>query len=596
MRKERGYKIVALGLAAIIGFTSMPFTTHAEEYHTELKDNILAATKMMESIFEKQYQAAEKEVKETILEKEYDYTMTMESFYDNGNPFLEVDYLDLLITYTAIKEYCNQTGKGTGVGLAGPGYLTIQYKDVAVEEEMPVLTESYEETEVKGIYKRVGNQVIQEETTIGEYTLLDQTEGTYILTGEKQIEPKKRKLYYGEVTITYVGNDYLYQYFGVTEKEVEKIRERKEKRFRGDVNETALQQSVFVALPQDIELPEEVTALMENLMQNGEEYQKVLLANAISLLGKVPYQWGGKASHAGYHTDWWLFDRDGQQKGLDCSGFVQWVYMTSGYEKEITDKLTSTQEIMTLEDTTYEELEPGDIGLLNQGETTNHTGIYLGNGYFVHCSSSEKTVVISQFPFQYFKKIEKNGENVLHKGNESHNKYSERDKIADLEAETNGNPEDENQSAETIENNSGPTAADWFGNWEEQKEQPSQEDILLLAQLIVNEAGGQGYNGKVAVGEVVINRMKAYTQNIREVIYAPHQFSNNEKLASITPDEESLSIAKMLLEGTLSILGNENVLFFRNPMVTSGIDPQDEVNWGEHIWFTSINDHAFYTK
>lgn len=591
MRKGKGYKITAFLLTALLAFNSIQMPTHAEEYHTELKDNIMAATQMIETVFEKQYEEAEKKVKETILEKNYDYAMTMETFYDNGNPFQNVDYLELISIYAAIKEYCNQTGKGTGVGLAGCDYLTIQYKDMEMEESIPVLTESYEETEVKGIYKRAGNEVINKATTVGEYTLLDETEGTYILTGEKQVHPKKKTTYYGNVTVTYVGNEYLYEYFGVTEDEIENIREKKEPLFRGEVTETVLQQSVFVALPQDITLPDEVATIIENVMQSGEAYQKTLLTTAISLLGKVPYQWGGKASHEGYNTDWWLFDTDGQQKGLDCSGFVQWVYMTAGYDKEITDKMTSTNEIMGFEDTTYEELEPGDIGLLNLGETTNHTGIYIGDGYFIHCSSSAKTVIISQFPFKFFKKIEKNYENALHNAEKGFNKYSEGVKISDFESESAADTEI--PYPETVEDDLEPEVKETEGNV---VTQPSQEDILLLAQLIVNEAGGQGYNGKVAVGEVVINRMKAYTQNMREVIYAPNQFSNNERLVSITPDEESLSIAKMLLEGTISILNNENVLFFRNPMITSGIEPQDSVNWGEHTWFTSINDHAFYTK
>ncbi len=51
-------------------------------------------------------------------------------------------------------------------------------------------------------------------------------------------------------------------------------------------------------------------------------------------------------------------------------------------------------------------------------------------------------------------------------------------------------------------------------------------ETVLLAALIQAEAGGQPYDGKVAVGAVVMNRVKSgrYPNSIAEVIYAPGQF------------------------------------------------------------------------
>ena len=53
-----------------------------------------------------------------------------------------------------------------------------------------------------------------------------------------------------------------------------------------------------------------------------------------------------------------------------------------------------------------------------------------------------------------------------------------------------------------------------------------QEEAALLAALIYCEAGGEPYEGQVAVGAVVMNRVKsgAFPNSIREVIYQSGQF------------------------------------------------------------------------
>ena len=55
----------------------------------------------------------------------------------------------------------------------------------------------------------------------------------------------------------------------------------------------------------------------------------------------------------------------------------------------------------------------------------------------------------------------------------------------------------------------------------------SEEDLYLLANIIYCEAGGEPYVGKVAVGNVVMNRVKSskYPDSIKEVVYDRGQFS-----------------------------------------------------------------------
>ena len=56
--------------------------------------------------------------------------------------------------------------------------------------------------------------------------------------------------------------------------------------------------------------------------------------------------------------------------------------------------------------------------------------------------------------------------------------------------------------------------------------EPTEEEIRLVAALVFCEAGNQCYRGKVAISNVVLNRMKSdeFPNNVRAVIYQPGQF------------------------------------------------------------------------
>ena len=62
---------------------------------------------------------------------------------------------------------------------------------------------------------------------------------------------------------------------------------------------------------------------------------------------------------------------------------------------------------------------------------------------------------------------------------------------------------------------------------EEARRQELLQDQALLASLIFCEAGNQPYEGQVAVGAVVLNRVRsgAYPNSISEVIYQSGQFT-----------------------------------------------------------------------
>lgn len=568
MKNLLNYKLPKLaGIILSIGLLGSEVSclpVYAKTENEQIRDVILDITDELESNFNKQYEEAKQEIIDLIYEKDYDRTMTLETFYDNGNPFKDIDYLKLITQYASIRQYLKDNGKEIGTGLGSIKVLKWEVSEKKLETDIPVLIETYTEVE-DGLYERAGNRVIKEPTTVPVYESFTATK--YKLVGEEEIAPEKEEITYGEIMLSYVGNDILFDTFQVTEKDIADIYDEKYEKYDAAINGKALSESIFVSMPVNTVIPTDIAEELRELNSAYTEEQRSVIRAAISLYGRVPYQWGGKAHHAGYDNTWWTFDESGEQKGLDCSGYVQWVYMTAGYDPEITEAMLSTTTIIqNFEDITENQLEPGDFGLLNYGEVTNHVGIYIGDGYFIHCSSGANTVTIDKFPFRYFKRVQKNSKNTL-----TNNTISDYDQIKF----TNSEP------AEDINTNS-----------------ESKDDIYLLAQLMIHEAGNQGFNGKVAVGEVVVNRLAngSFGNSIEEIIYSPKQFSRNWEIKEIVPDDETLLMAEQILQGSLSVLNNPDVLFFRNPMITDQIPATDNVAWGIHQWYTCINQHAFYTR
>ena len=126
----------------------------------------------------------------------------------------------------------------------------------------------------------------------------------------------------------------------------------------------------------------------------------------------------------------------------------------------------------------------------------------------------------------------------------------------------------------------------------------SDEDVYLAAQLVHHEAHNQAYNGKVAIAEVVLNRINStlFPNTIEKVVFQSGQFTNVRRIRNINPTEEELRIAYNVLNGTLRVLKDSDVLYFRNPKTSAGVSAKVEKNWGSLDYYTYVGDHAFYTQ
>lgn len=116
--------------------------------------------------------------------------------------------------------------------------------------------------------------------------------------------------------------------------------------------------------------------------QDLDETTLALIREAMSWIG-TPYVYGGET-----------------KDGADCSGFVM---MT--YKNALGIKLprTSADQGEFCERIDKKKLEVGDLVFFHAGKSdrVNHVGIYVGDGKFIHASSS-RGVMISDLEMKYF--------------------------------------------------------------------------------------------------------------------------------------------------------------------------------------------------
>ena len=112
-------------------------------------------------------------------------------------------------------------------------------------------------------------------------------------------------------------------------------------------------------------------------------------------------------------------------------------------------------------------------------------------------------------------------------------------------------------------------------------------DVRLLARCIYGEARGEPYKGQVAVGAVVLNRVKssAFPNSIAGVVYQRGAFSAvDDGQINLNPDSTALKAAKDAMNGWDPTGG---CLFYYNPAKTT------------NAWIRSkpivirIGDHVF---
>ena len=108
-----------------------------------------------------------------------------------------------------------------------------------------------------------------------------------------------------------------------------------------------------------------------------------LIMNAMGLLG-VAYHFGGNSP----------------TKGLDCSGFMQYIFRQS---MGITLPRNSRQMATVGEAVSRSNMQPGDLVFFSpQGGGISHVGMYIGNGKMIHAPRTGKNIEITSIEQGYW--------------------------------------------------------------------------------------------------------------------------------------------------------------------------------------------------
>lgn len=169
------------------------------------------------------------------------------------------------------------------------------------------------------------------------------------------------------------------------------------------------QRDLLLELTEDVySVSGDTAALIRGLPEDLSPEREAVVRTACSLVGKVNYFWGGKSLVIGWDVRWGELRQvtaagsatTGTYRpyGLDCSGFVDWVfYNATNGSYIIGHGGGATMQHSCCTDIRWEDAQPGDLVFYPDN---SHVGIVGGRGangelLIIHCASGYNNVVIT---------------------------------------------------------------------------------------------------------------------------------------------------------------------------------------------------------
>lgn len=362
----------------ITAVVSLPSIVFNQIFHTDPDTVDAAGLTDMHDIYDdmafavndsvsRAYDLALAEVERIIEEGGYDYETSMEALINYGHASADYDIAYVLAAYSASMEQRGTTKADMvrKLDAVAKDMFRVTYVEKEFEREVEVIT-----------LEEDGTQTVTTETEIVKYA-------------ECTIHPFDQSVILKAFNI---DSNAIYSQFNITYAEA--IRNM------ASALKLTLYGSVGTGdIPQLTDA--ELIAFLDGM--NCSATRKELIRVALSLVGRVPYFWGGKSA-AGWNDQWntpRVVTSSGSSTtgtlrpyGLDCSGFTDWVYKTAlgkGLPAGSSGQWSGSKAI------TEAELLPGDLGFMGApGEfDINHVLIYAGQNMWVHCSSSAGGVVLN---------------------------------------------------------------------------------------------------------------------------------------------------------------------------------------------------------
>ena len=392
------------------------------------------------------YNRASEKVEQIIQDGGYDYDLSMEALINYAQSSAGYDVSYILAAYSASlqQQGTSEADMVAKLEAVMDDMFPVTYEEKQQERLIPVSYTTYQAvtltvvtsqtqtgtidgtpqyrytTESRTYYEPAGVQTSEEPVTTTAYnpvtvslpvysdgTVTGTSEATYYeAAGSVTLNPETEIIRYVECTIHPfdesviidafgIDEDATYDQFGITYAEAI------------DNMAKALKMTLYGAASsgEAVELTDaELIAFVER--QNCNATRKYILSTGLSLVGKVPYFWGGK-SGPGWNEEWntpKVVTAEGSSStgtirpyGLDCSGFTTWVYNTAlgvNIGAGTSGQYPNTVAISEAE------LLPGDLGFLAESDGSGWNHVLMFAGYsetgermWVHCSSGSGVIL-----------------------------------------------------------------------------------------------------------------------------------------------------------------------------------------------------------
>lgn len=175
------------------------------------------------------------------------------------------------------------------------------------------------------------------------------------------------------------------------------------------MNELLAQRELLQKLIGDLlHVSADAADVLMNLPDDLPPERRAVIEAACSLVGKVNYFWGGKSLTLGWDSQWGTLKKvtaDGspttgtfRSYGLDCSGFVDWVFFNASEGDYIIGHGGGAHAQHTYcTPITWEDAIPGDLVFYPDDTHVGVVGGRNGDGelLIIHCSSGHDNAVIT---------------------------------------------------------------------------------------------------------------------------------------------------------------------------------------------------------
>ncbi|WP_438347594.1 cell wall hydrolase [Paenibacillus sp. FA6] len=119
----------------------------------------------------------------------------------------------------------------------------------------------------------------------------------------------------------------------------------------------------------------------------------------------------------------------------------------------------------------------------------------------------------------------------------------------------------------------------------------TDEELLMLRKIVMAEAEGEPYEGKVAVANVVLNRLRSanFPNTIYKVIYQKYQFSPvaNGRFDRVKPSEDTIYAVNEALNGRKEV--SDDTYYFLSLKLA-----EDLTVHHTRTFSATIGNHSFY--